>query len=263
MTNAEGMPIWYELMSADPDASRAFYEDVIGWAVEAQPSGDMDYRMIDTGTTGLVGGLARYTEGQTPGGMTPGWRFYVGVDDVDATVAKLTAAGGSVILPAFDLPGVGRMAYVADPQGIAFYVMRGASPDSSTAWDPMAMGKCSWNELVTPDIAAAKAFYADVLGWTYPDSMPMGEMGDYWFVEAAGQTIGGAMQQGAQGQPAGWTFYFRAPDIGVAADRVTAGGGSIHAGPMEVPGGDQIIVATDPAGTVFGVVAPGVSGETA
>jgi predicted enzyme related to lactoylglutathione lyase len=262
MPNPEGTPIWYELMTADPDASKAFYDDVIGWTVEAQPSGEMDYRMIATAGEGgsgggMVGGVMRLTEEMIAGGAKPTWLFYIGVKDVDASVEKIKAEGGKVMMPAWDIPGVGRIAMVTDPQGIPFYVMRGASDDSSTAFDRMGMGKCNWNELSTPDQAGANAFYATVFGWTYPDKMPMGEMGDYIFVQAGDQTIGATMNRPADSPPAAWRFYFRAPDIEAAAAKVTKNGGTVHAGPMEVPGGDRIIVASDPHGAMFGVVGPG------
>ena len=255
--NPEGTPIWYELMTADPDASKAFYDTVIGWTIEARPSGPMDYRMIDSGNGGQVGGVMRLTEEMIAGGAKPTWLFYIGVDDVDASIAKIEAAGGSVLMPAWDIPGIGRLAMVADPQGIPFYIMRGASDASSTAFERTGMGKCNWNELSTPDQPGANAFYASVFGWTYPDKMPMGDMGDYVFIDAAGQTIGATMQTPPQGQPSAWQFYFRAPDIEAAAAKVTAQGGTVHAGPMEVPGGDRIIVASDPHGVMFGVVGPG------
>jgi predicted enzyme related to lactoylglutathione lyase len=263
MTNPEGTPIWYELMTADPDASKAFYDDVIGWTVEAQPSGEMDYRMIDSGSGGgAVGGVMRLTEGMQAGGAKPTWLFYIGVNDVDASVEKIKTAGGSVLMPAWDIPGIGRIAMVADPQGIPFYVMRGASDDTSTAFDRMGMGmgKCNWNELSTPDQAAGNAFYATVFGWTYPDKMPMGPMGDYVFVNVGDQVIGATMNHPGDGPPPAWRFYFRAPDIEEAAAKVTKNGGTVHAGPMEVPGGDRIIVASDTHGVMFGVVGPGTQG---
>lgn len=256
MRNPEGTPIWYELLTADPRASKAFYDDVVGWTIEAEPSGDIDYRMIDTGN-GPVGGVMRLSEEMAAGGARPTWLFYIGVDDVDATVAKIEAARGGVLMPAFDIPSVGRIAFVTDPQGIPFYVMRGASDEWSAAFDRMGMGKCNWNELATSDQAGAQAFYATVFGWRYPDKMPMDEMGDYVFVEAAGTTIGATMTRRADGPPAGWQFYFRAPDIDAAAEKVKTGGGKVHAGPMEVPGGDRIIVASDPHGVMFGVTGPG------
>ena len=206
---------------------------------------------------GMVGGVLRLTDEMQSHGAKPTWLFYIGVNDVDASVEKIKAAGGSVLMPAWDIPGIGRIAMVADPQGIPFYIMRGASNEDSTAFDRMGMGKCNWNELSTPDQAGANAFYATVFGWTYPDKMPMGEMGDYVFVQAGDQTIGATMNAGAGDAPVGWRFYFRAPDIEEAAAKVTKNGGTVHAGPMEVPGGDRIIVASDPHGVMFGVVGPG------
>ncbi len=257
MTNPEGTPIWYELLTADPDASKAFYDHVIGWTIEAQPSGPMDYRMIGTVGNDRVGGVMRLTPEMQAGGAKPTWLFYIGVDDVDATVGKITAAGGSVLMAPFDIPGVGRLAFVADPQGAPFYVMRGASEESSTAYDRTGMGKCNWNELTTTDQTAANAFYASVFGWSYPDKLSMGELGDYVFVAVGDTTIGATMTRPAGGPPPSWQFYFRAPDIEAAAAKVGEAGGTVHHGPQEVPGGDRIIIASDPHGVMFGVVGPG------
>lgn len=256
MSNRHGYPIWYELMTRDPDASKAFYDTVMGWTVEAQPSGDMDYRMIDTGN-GLVGGVLKLSEKDCEGGAFPTWLFYIGVDDVDATAAKIAELGGAIHLQPFDIPDVGRVAMAGDPQGNPFYIMRGSSDEESTAFEPVGMGKCNWNELATRDHAAGNAFYSDVFGWTWPDKMEMpGDMGDYTFAAAGDVTIGATMKVQQDGK-AGWQFYFRAPDINAAADKVKAGGGQVLQDPMEVPGGDMIIIATDPEGVRFGVVAPG------
>ena len=260
MTNPHGTPIWYELQAIDIEAAKAFYEPVVGWTVGPRPEGSpMDYRMIDTGN-GHVGGLAGLAPGMTPDCMAPGWKVYFGVDDVDATAAEIAAAGGTIHLAPFDMEGVGRMAYVADPQGNPFYIMRGASEgETSTAFERTGMGKCNWHELVTADQAAGNAFYAQVFGWKYPDRMPMGAMGDYIFVEAAGDTIGATMNKGGVDQPTGWQFYFRVPDIEAATDAFAARGGTVFVGPMEVPGGEQIIFGADPAGTPVGLVGPGVA----
>lgn len=92
MTNAYGTPIWYELVSPDPGASRTFYDKVLGWEIEAEAPEGMDYRMIATGS-GNVGGVMRLTAEMATGGATPKWLFYIGVEDVDATAAAVTAAG--------------------------------------------------------------------------------------------------------------------------------------------------------------------------
>jgi predicted enzyme related to lactoylglutathione lyase len=256
MPNAEGTPIWYELMTKDPAASKTFYEEVIGWNVQPPRPGDaMNYREIETGH-GAVGGVLPLTDAMCENGARPTWLFYLGVNDVDATVKKVLAAGGRVLMDPFDVPEVGRIAMIADPQGIPLYVMRGSSNEESKAFEPTGMGKCNWNELSTPDVAGAHAFYAKVFGFTFPDKMPMPHGGDYTFVAAGNVTFGGTMAQ-PPGAPPGWTFYFRAPDIEAAAAKIVKAGGKVHAGPMDVPGGDQVVVASDPHGVAFGVSAPG------
>jgi predicted enzyme related to lactoylglutathione lyase len=256
MANPEGTPIWYELMTKDPAASVAFYEEVVGWRVHApQPGDPKGYRGIDTGN-GQVGGMLPLDDAMCAGGARPTWLFYVGVEDVDATTKKVEGAGGKVLMPPFDIPHVGRIAMVADPQGIPFYVMRGASEESSTAFERFGMGKCNWNELSTPDQAAANAFYAKVLGWSYPDKMTMPGGADYVFAAVGDARVGATMQQ-SPGGPRGWQFYFRVPDIDAAAERVKKAGGKVHAGPMDIPGGDRALVASDPHGVAFGLAAPG------
>lgn len=256
MTNPHGTPIWYELQARDPDAARDFYQAVVGWSIDAAaPEGSpVDYRMIAAAPGDFAGGLARYEEGVTPPAMQAGWKVYFGVDDVDAAADRITAAGGTVHIAPFDLAGVGRMAFAEDPQGNPFYVMRGFSPEDSTAFGRDATGKCNWNELASRDAVAGGAFYARVFGWTYPRAMPMGEMGDYTFIDCAGQELGAMMTAGMPGQPTGWQVYFRVADVDAAAETVRAKGGAVHMGPMEVPGGERIIVASDPAGTPVGFV---------
>ncbi len=255
MVNPHGTPIWYELMTPDSGASASFYEGVIGWRVAQPTAGPMDYRQIDTGSA-AVGGMLALSPQMLEGGARPGWMVYIGVDDVDAAAGELVRNGGSIHIPPRDLPGVGRMAMVADPQGTAFYIMRGFSEEDSKAWERTGMGKCNWQELSSPDPEAARRFYADVFGWSFPDSMPMPGGGSYEFIDVGGQTIGAIMPAGRE-QPDGWMLYFRAPDIDRAAANVKESGGTVRSGPMEVPGGDRIITAADPQGIPFGIAAPG------
>lgn len=256
MSNHHGTPIWYELQTSDAAGSKAFYEGVMGWTVGGPPECGMDYRMIGTADGDHVGGLMPLTAEMQAGGGKPAWLFYIGVDDVDATAEQVTAEGGAVLFGPFDIPGAGRAALVADPGGHRFYVMRGSSEGASTAFSRTAVGRCSWNELEAPDQDRAHAFYAAVFGWSYPDRMAMpDDMGDYVFVEANGETIGATMKRGMVGEANGWQFYFRSTlDADAAAAQVTALGGTVHSGPMEVPGGDRIVVASDPLGVAFGIV---------
>jgi predicted enzyme related to lactoylglutathione lyase len=253
MSNPHGTPIWYELITADPDAAQAFYEKVVGWSAVPFANDTLvdagGYTVFNAPDGQGVAGLMKAPEP----GPRPGWYGYIGVDDVDAAAAKITAAGGTVHMPPTTLEGVGRMAMVADPQGVTFYVMKGASPEASTAFKRMAPGHGEWNELQTSDDAAALAFYADQFGWAKDGAMPMGEMGDYSFLSHDGGMIG-AVMKAPPGVTPGWSYFFRVGSIEDAKGRIEAGGGTIVQGPMEVPGGDWVIYASDPQGAAFGVV---------
>ena len=247
MRNPHGSFIWYELLTSDTESASRFYADVLGWQSTPADGEIAGYRILTHGKDG-VGGMM-----QAPDGVRPGWLGYIGVDDVDAAVAGITAAGGSLQMPARDLANVDRIAMVADPQGAPFYVMRGAIDQPSTCFDADAIGHCAWNELATRDLDAAVEFYAGQFGWQRGEQLPMGEPGGYQLM-LLGDKPFGAMMARTGDMPPMWNFYFRVAAIGPAAQRVRDGGGAILHGPATVPGGDQIVIGTDPQGAVFALV---------
>ena len=261
MTNPVGSPIWYELMTTDPDGAKSFYDAVIGWTIEAQPAGEMDYRMITRSDGGNAGGVMRLTPHMTEGGAKPMWAVYLSVEDVDAEVAAITAEGGHSLMPAADMPGVGRIAMVADPQGVKFYVMKPSPPSGqadtvSAVFAATGTEHVSWNELASPDLAASKAFYARHFGFEFNNTMPMGPIGDYCFIDHHGQTLGAIRQRHDERLPLQWLFYFGVPSVAAATAAVESGGGAVVVDPHQVPGGAWIIIAKDPQGAYFGVVGP-------
>lgn len=252
-----GSFIWYELMTPDPVGAKAFYDAVVGWDIEPQPSGEMDYRMIRSGD-GNAGGVMRLPQEMQQHGARPTWLGYIYVDNVDEAAASIERAGGKTHLAAFDIPNVGRIAMVADPQGAPFYVMKPIPPegrenDPSNVFSPDKQGRCSWNELQTSDPAAARRFYADQFGWASDDFMPMGGLGEYRFFDHRGLRIGA--QCGLMpGQQPKWRFYFRVPSIARAQETTEQKGGTIRMGPHEVPTGDWILIGSDPQGAEFALV---------
>lgn len=253
--NRHGDFVWYELLTSDPGGAERFYGAVLGWRTRRAEGSPGEYRIFGTGEAD-VGGLMAIPPDAASSGMRPGWLGYIGVDDVDATAAGILAAGGRQHVPPTDIPGVGRFALMADPQGVAFYVMRGAVEGTSTSFAPGRAGHCHWNELATADQAAALAFYTDRFGWRPGDAMPMGEMGEYRFLTHHGTPLGAVMRRMPGGPPPAWTFYFGVADIDRAAAAVSGAGGMIHHGPAEVPGGVFIVVGSDPQGATFGLVGP-------
>jgi predicted enzyme related to lactoylglutathione lyase len=251
MSNRHGTPIWYELMSRDPLAARRFYCDVVGWRIDEElPAGStMDYRMINAGD-GLIGGVFRLTDDMCQQGASPCWMMYIGVDDVDACVAAITSSGGAVLLPAFDIANVGRIAMLSDPQGAAFYVMRGGSDAQSTAFDPEREGHGAWHELHATDGTKATDFYTAKFGWAKSRGVDMGPMGLYQLISVDGHDFGGIMTDARLPRPA-WLVYFRVDGIERAAARIAEAGGQVIRGPMEVPGGGWIVNGLDPEGAMF------------
>ncbi|HEY7811359.1 MAG TPA: VOC family protein [Allosphingosinicella sp.] len=253
-TNSHGSFIWYELLTTDADAAAAFYGEVIGWRATAAGVPGYDYRFFWAGEEG-IGGHMNIPEEGAEHGMRPGWYGFIGVNDVDASVAAIESEGGTVLMPAMDIPDVGRMALVTDPQHVPFYVMRGSSNQKSDSFG-RGQGHCCWNELSTADQGAALSFYTRHFGWEKGEAMPMGEMGDYVFINHDGDMIGAVMPHQGDGPLPAWRFYFVVPDIDAAAAKVGAAGGVVRHGPQEIPGGDYMLVATDPQGAVFGAVGP-------
>jgi predicted enzyme related to lactoylglutathione lyase len=260
-TRAEprGSFIWYELMTPDPEGAKAFYDAVVGWNIGPAVAEYGGYRMIGRSDGGSAGGLLPLTEEMKQHGARPTWLGYIFVDDVDDAAASIESAGGKVLMK-HDIPSVGRIAMVTDPQGAPFYVMKPTPPAGnpeaqSDAFSPNKVGCCAWNELCTTDLEAARRFYPEHFGWKLGDNMPMGPMGDYQFIEQGGRMIG-AMFAPPGRQPA-WRFCFRVENLEQSIEAVRAGGGEILHGPVEVPGGGRIIQANDPQGVFFMIIAGG------
>ena len=106
-TSSHGSFIWYELLTPDPKGSKAFYDAVVGWNIEAEPSGEMDYRMIGRADGGNAGGVMRLTDEMRTHGARPVWLGYVAVDDVDARVTKAKKAGGTLMRPIWSTGAIG------------------------------------------------------------------------------------------------------------------------------------------------------------
>lgn len=264
MTNPRGDFIWYELMTTDPAAARDFYGAVIGWDIADAgmtiPNG-AEYRLIARPDGGHAGGLLTLSEAMCEAGARPLWAGYIHCPEVDASVERLRAAGGHVLMAPTTLPS-GRMAMVADPQGAPFYLMDPMPPEGepeavSDVFSETEPYRCGWNELACPDPDAAVAFYADLCGWEKVDTMDMGEYGPYHFMMNGPVRLGAiytAQGGGQGGAPAHWTCYFRVPDIEAADAAIRAHDGTVRQDMHQVPGGDWIVTATDPQGADFAVV---------
>ena len=241
--------------------TKRFYDAVVGWSIQDKSDFPNDYRMIGRSDGKFAGGAMQLTEEMKQHGGRPTWLGYILVPDVDASVASIQLQGGQIHMPAFDIPGVGRVAMVTDPQGAPFYIMKPRPPEGdpeakSDVFSPTEPQRVRWNELSTTDQDGAIDFYKSEFGWQQEGAMPMGEMGDYRFIQANGANIGAIMRKPPQRPVSVWTYYIGVDDIDRAIQAVKDGGGQILNGPNEIPGGEFALNAIDPQGAAFGLVGP-------
>jgi uncharacterized protein len=257
--------IWYELMTPDPEGAKAFYDAVVGWNIGEGAPEFNGYRMIGRSDGGFAGGVLPLTAEMQEHGARPTWLGYICVPDVDQALSGIEAAGGKALMPAFDIPGIGRIAMVTDPQGAPFYVMKPIPPagrenEQSDVFSPDAVQRVGWNELQTTDQAAARRFYGDQFGWESDEFMSMGELGEYRFWDHHGVRLGAVFHNVDEGFNAKndarsrWRYYIRVPSIAKAKDTVELKGGTVAMGPHQVPTGDWIILGSDPQGAEFALV---------
>ena len=248
-----GRPLWVELMTTDMKAAEAFYGAVVGWTSVPFEGSPQPYSILHRSGDVPVGGLmAKPDDVDAP----PFWAMYIGVPNIEDAAAHIKRLGGREMSPVIEVPDIGRMQMMTDPQGAAFYIYEPASTDQPPEGAP-DVGEASWLELMTTDAPAAMTFYNDVFGWQPSEAMDMGELGTYQMFNRPHGMIGGMMNKPPElaAVPPNWQIYFRVPDINAAVERIKANGGQILNGPMAVPGGDWIVNAMDPQGAAFSLQA--------
>jgi predicted enzyme related to lactoylglutathione lyase len=244
-----GRPLWYELMTTDMQAAETFYKKVVGWTSAPFEGSPQPYGMFSRSGEIPVAGVLKTPEEVT---APPFWAMYVGVPKLEEARDHIARLGGSEISPVIDIPTVGRMQMMKDPQGAAFYIYEPASaeqPPEAAA----EVGEASWHELMTTDAPAAMKFYSEIFGWQPSEALDMGPIGKYYMFNRPHGMIGGVMNKPPEmaNVPPNWQIYFRVPDINAAVERIKQNGGQILNGPMEVPGGDMVVNARDPQGAAF------------
>lgn len=246
--SVRGRILWYELLTTDMAAAERFYTAVVGWTTTAMEGSPQPYKMFMRTADAPVAGLMTIPEGM---GFPPHWGMYVGVPNLEAAVAQVEKLKGSALSPVIEVPNIGRMRTMKDPQGAMFSVYEPARPAPPEAKPELK--DASWNELMTTDAAAGLKFYGELFGWKLrQEPMDMGPMGKY-YVWGRDWDLGGMMNKPAELAmvPPHWGFYFRVEDVNKGAERVKQNGGQVVNGPMEVPGGSWIVNCVDPQGAHF------------
>ena len=246
--------VWYELLTTDAEAAKAFYRHVMGWNMQdAGMTGS--YSILSVGSRG-VGGLMEMPEEAIAAGTKPGWMGYIWVnelDEVDSFAAKTVEAGGTIIRPAEDIPVVGRCAVVADPQGAPFVLFKGFPPEEMPPPIPYGIpGFVGWNGLLTSDAEAAFAFYSKLFGWTKTTPMDLGPRGIYQTFATDKDWVGGMLTEA--GTPPCWMYSFVVDAIDAAAERVREKGGELM-GEIQHVTSLWTVRCRDPQGARFSLTA--------
>jgi predicted enzyme related to lactoylglutathione lyase len=243
---APGTPCWVDLTTTDVADARRFYGEVLGWTAREAPA--IDYTFFER-EGAAVAGLHALADEQRAQGVAPAWSTYVRTDNADATAARAAGLGATVLGEGVDIPGAGRLAALADPQGALVLLWQPREFPGAAVVNEI--GAWAWNDLQTTDPEGAAPFYEALFGWATAE-VP-GSGGVYRSVALEGRPIGGIMRaQQPIAQPY-WTIYFGVDDADAALERVTAAGGRTLAEPMAVPSG-RFAVAQDPQGAAFCVV---------
>jgi uncharacterized protein len=250
---APGTPSWVELSSPDTSAAADFYGALMGWsATEPGPAETGGYQMFQQGDLNIAGLMSTMQEGQPTA-----WATYVSVADADDTAAKVKAAGGTVVVEPMDVMDIGRMAFFADPAGAVFGVWQPkAFAGADLVNEPVSL---CWNEVLTRDADAGKAFYPAVFGW---DARPPGFEGapdTYTVWELDGKPVGGMMQMVDEYFPAEipphWGVCFAVTDCDGTVAKARELGATVTAEPMDMPIG-RFAGFIDPQGASFTVMQP-------
>jgi uncharacterized protein len=251
MTQTAARPAWVELATDDPGAAREFYGTLFGWEVEVSPDpqyGGYGMARLPEGE-GDVAGITAKMMGEAP----TAWNLYIGTDDIDALTIAVTAAGGQVIAPPFDVGDMGRMAVFADPTGAVISAWQAGRMRTFRSGEANTFG---WAEVSARDIDAARAFYESVFGWT-SETSPMGEgQPDYTSFLADGEPILGGMEMMPMVPaevPSYWMPYFNVEDVEAAFQRAVGLGATELVGPSDMPGG-RFAIVQDPQGATFGLL---------
>jgi predicted enzyme related to lactoylglutathione lyase len=248
-----GTPCWVDLGVGDIGRARAFYGGLFGWDIPEGPPEAGGYSLCEVDGRPVAGIGPKIG----PAEMPAAWTTYLASDDADETVSKIKAAGGQVVTEPMDVMDVGRMAVAADPGGAVFGVWQArAHTGAQLANEP---GSLAWNENMSRDFDANKAFYRAVFGYDYGDLSSDGFK--YATAELDGRPVGGIGELDPNlppEVPANWAAYFGVADVDAAVARAAELGGSVVRPAWNTPYGRMAVLADDQA-AVFAIVSS--SGE--
>jgi predicted enzyme related to lactoylglutathione lyase len=245
----DGTPCWVDLGTGDIKQAIGFYSAQFGWDIaEGGPE---------------VGGysLARL-DGRNVAGIGPNmsqpdapsaWSTCFASSDADAAAARITSAGGQVVMGPMDVMDLGRMLVASDVTGAFFTIWQAGQHTGAQLVN--TPGSFTWSEHMSHDFEGAKAFYAAVFGYEYGDMSSDGFSYATLLINGQ-QVVGGigAYPAGDTGNHASfWGVYFGTSDTDKAVEQAVRLGGEVVRPAADSPYGRMAVLA-DSQGAVFSVI---------
>ena len=243
-----GKFVWFDLFTRDLPEARRFYESLLGWSFHETPGAER--RVMTIECSGIPMGNAVAVDPTKIEHKQSRWLSYMSVMDVDQTILRVKQNGGSVYLPARNLPDRGRVAVVIDPEGAPFALVASATgdpPDNDS--DSNAFFAA---ELWALDRDAAIAFYQSVVGYEL-EIVDLGDGKNYHLLLKGDQPRAGAVQIPWEGVKPNWVPYIAVEDVDVVAGRVESLGGRLLIEPDPNIRDGKVAIIADPSGAVFAV----------
>ena len=236
---------WIDLGTPGVEAAKTFYRDLLGWEMEDVPSRDgATYTLCR-----LEGKEVAAIHGEGSG-EPAAWGSSISTDDLEGTTQRARELGAQVVTEPLDVMDAGRMALVRNAVGasVAFW-QPGSRIGARYVND---LGAWGWNELVTPAVAEARAFYTQLFGWEaqdIPAAVPRTSF-------TLGNLLIGGMHSPApqEGEASRWTVSFAVADADQSVAAVERLGGSVLLPLMDIPIG-RFAIVVDPAGASFTLAA--------
>jgi predicted enzyme related to lactoylglutathione lyase len=238
---------WVDLAAGDAAAARDFYGKLFDWSVDVNP--DPQY-----------GGYAiARADGKDAAGIGPtqspdqpsAWSVYVGTQDLARLSDRVTANGGTIVAPAFDVGDQGRMAVFQDPGGAFVSAWQGTRMGGFQTVGANAFG---WADLNARGVDRFVPFYAQVFGWEVkPSGTPQQPYTEF---AVGGESFAGAAEMNPMApadMPNYWMVYFTVVDVDASYRQALDSGAREILSPIDFPGG-RMAILSDPQGAAFGLM---------
>jgi predicted enzyme related to lactoylglutathione lyase len=246
-----GKVIFVELVTPDLAAAKTFYAGLFGWTFRDVPIGGAEY--AEASLNGHpVAGIARRVAPSAER-RQPAWLDFIAVNDVDAASKTALQGGAKLLSPPHSVPGRGREAVFADPQGAVFAVLASSSGDPPDVL--AAPGEWIWSSLSTSDPETDAAFYQTLFDYEVFD-LPADPGAQHLMLasESFARASANTLPENRPKARAHWLSYVRVDDVDASVARLTALGGRVLVEPRVDRHGGKVAVVADPLGAAFGLL---------